>query len=114
MLLTLGVVVERSSISLPYEVACVNIDPFVGDQAMEVSEESMGPSQLCAVGLWTDNSARVLRLPTLDQLHCEKLADGKCLMLTRIFEAGLDAKSSLCWALILPFICVISFPTITI
>jgi len=44
---------------------------------MEVSDKTVsGPSELCAVGLWTDNSARVLRLPNLEELHCEKLAEG--------------------------------------
>lgn len=73
-----GQIEEITCTDLPHEVACLNIDPLRGDKDMDVSESGVrGPSFLCGVGLWTDNSARVLRLPKLEELHCEKLADGK-------------------------------------
>ena len=72
-----GSVKECSSIELPYEVACLSIDSLSSDEDMETCDQSIsGPSKLCAVGLWTDNSARVLRLPNLQELHSEILVDG--------------------------------------
>lgn len=46
------------------EVACLDLGP--GEEAA-----------LLGVGLWTDISVRVLRLPDLKQLHAEKLSGGK-------------------------------------
>ncbi|CAL8381251.1 unnamed protein product [Arctogadus glacialis] len=49
---------------MEHEVACLDITPLgeAGDQ-----------SPLCAVGLWTDISARVLKLPCFTTLHKEML-----------------------------------------
>uniref|UniRef100_A0AAY5KAP7 DNA damage-binding protein 1 n=1 Tax=Esox lucius TaxID=8010 RepID=A0AAY5KAP7_ESOLU len=61
--------VGQTSITLPltvemeHEVACLDITPL-GEG---------GESPLCAVGLWTDISARVLKLPCFTALHKEML-----------------------------------------
>ena len=34
--------------------------------------------KLCAVGLWTDMSARLLRLPSFETVHVEMLGGGDC------------------------------------
>lgn len=49
-------------------MACLDITPL---------GESGGESSLCAVGLWTDISARVLRLPCFSPLHKEMLGGGE-------------------------------------
>jgi len=51
---------------LEYEVACVDITQLHTDK------------KLCAVGLWTDMSARLLRLPTFETVHVEMLGGGDC------------------------------------
>jgi hypothetical protein len=53
---------------MEHEVACLDITPLgeAGDQ-----------SPLCAVGLWTDISARVLKLPCFTTLHKEMLGGGE-------------------------------------
>lgn len=38
-----------------------------------------GEAALLGVGLWTDISVRVLRLPALEPLHTERLGGGGCL-----------------------------------
>lgn len=53
---------------MEHEVACLDITPL-GDGGAE--------SQLCAVGLWTDISARVLKLPCFTALHKEMLGGGE-------------------------------------
>ncbi|XP_061415888.1 DNA damage-binding protein 1 [Lethenteron reissneri] len=59
-----GQLKQVSSTEMEHEVACLDISPL-GDGA--------GNSTLCAVGLWTDISARILRLPSFDTLHKEML-----------------------------------------
>jgi len=59
---------------MEHEVACLDVTPLVdsggsGDGDM---------AQLCVVGLWTDISARILQLPTLESLHVEMLGGGRC------------------------------------
>lgn len=53
---------------MEHEVACLDITPL---------GEGGGESQLCAVGLWTDISARVLKLPCFTALHKEMLGGGE-------------------------------------
>lgn len=53
---------------MEHEVACLDITPL-GDGG--------GESPLCAVGLWTDISARVLKLPCFTALHKEMLGGGE-------------------------------------
>lgn len=52
---------------MEHEVACLDITPL-GDTS--------GMSPLCAIGLWTDISARILKLPSFDLLHKEMLGGG--------------------------------------
>ncbi|XP_041095766.1 DNA damage-binding protein 1 isoform X3 [Polyodon spathula] len=59
-----GELKQISSTEMEHEVACLDITPL-GD--------SNGVSPLCAVGLWTDISARILSLPSFDILHKEML-----------------------------------------
>lgn len=53
---------------MEHEVACLDITPL---------GEGGGESPLCAVGLWTDISARVLKLPCFTALHKEMLGGGE-------------------------------------
>uniref|UniRef100_A0A8C1IF72 DNA damage-binding protein 1 n=1 Tax=Cyprinus carpio TaxID=7962 RepID=A0A8C1IF72_CYPCA len=53
-----------SSTEMEHEVACLDITPL---------GESAGESSICAVGLWTDISARLLKLPCFSPLHKEML-----------------------------------------
>jgi DNA damage-binding protein 1 len=50
-----------STSTLEYEVACLDLTPLVPQL------------NLCAVGLWTDMSARLLRLPSFETVHIEML-----------------------------------------
>uniref|UniRef100_A0AAR2LIA5 DNA damage-binding protein 1 n=1 Tax=Pygocentrus nattereri TaxID=42514 RepID=A0AAR2LIA5_PYGNA len=63
-----GELKQISSTEMEHEVACLDITPL---------GENGGESSLCAVGLWTDISARVLRLPCFSPLHKEMLGGGK-------------------------------------
>ncbi|KAJ6654120.1 hypothetical protein lerEdw1_007388 [Lerista edwardsae] len=55
---------QISCTEMEHEVACLDITPL-GDTS--------GMSPLCAIGLWTDISARILKLPSFDLLHKEML-----------------------------------------
>ncbi|PRD17833.1 UNVERIFIED_CONTAM: DNA damage-binding protein 1 [Trichonephila clavipes] len=46
-----------------YEIACIDINPL----------DSRAISDICAVGLWTDISIRIVHLPSLKELHKEML-----------------------------------------
>lgn len=59
-----GKLVHKSTVTLEYEVACLDISPL---------DENASRSELVAVGLWTDISACILRLPNLEFVHTEKL-----------------------------------------
>lgn len=60
-----GKLVQRATIALEYEVACLDIS--------SLKENCEQRSELVAVGLWTNISAIVLKLPDLSVLHTEKL-----------------------------------------
>ena len=51
-------------VSMEHEVACLDISPLTHDDSR---------SSLCAAGLWTDISARLLSLPDLKTIHTEML-----------------------------------------
>lgn len=69
---------------MEHEVACLDITPL---------GEGGGESPLCAVGLWTDISARVLKLPCFTALHKEMLGGGE-----RKREVGCtDGESCYLW-----------------
>ncbi|XP_049877553.1 DNA damage-binding protein 1 [Pectinophora gossypiella] len=53
-----------TEVCMEEEVACLDLAPAADD----------APPRLLGVGLWTDISVRVLRLPELTPLHTEKLA----------------------------------------
>ncbi|XP_054626549.1 DNA damage-binding protein 1 isoform X2 [Dunckerocampus dactyliophorus] len=59
-----GELKQISNTEMEHEVACLDITPL---------REGGGESPLCAVGLWTDISARVLKLPCFTALHKEML-----------------------------------------
>ncbi|PWA29159.1 hypothetical protein CCH79_00006256, partial [Gambusia affinis] len=59
-----GELKQISTIEMEHEVACLDITPL---------GEGGNESTLCAVGLWTDISARVLKLPCFTALHKEML-----------------------------------------
>lgn len=59
-----GELKQTGTTEMEHEVACLDITPL-GEGGAE--------SQLCAVGLWTDISARVLKLPCFTALHKEML-----------------------------------------
>uniref|UniRef100_A0A672JHV1 DNA damage-binding protein 1 n=1 Tax=Salarias fasciatus TaxID=181472 RepID=A0A672JHV1_SALFA len=59
-----GELKQISTTEMEHEVACLDITPL-GEGGAE--------SPLCAVGLWTDISARVLKLPCFTALHKEML-----------------------------------------
>ncbi|XP_016146949.1 DNA damage-binding protein 1-like, partial [Sinocyclocheilus grahami] len=59
-----GELKQISSTEMEHEVACLDITPL---------GESVGESSICAVGLWTDISARMLKLPCFSPLHKEML-----------------------------------------
>uniref|UniRef100_H2YRS0 DNA damage-binding protein 1 n=1 Tax=Ciona savignyi TaxID=51511 RepID=H2YRS0_CIOSA len=69
-----GEVVERSSITLPHEVACLTIEPLVSDPSA-LDGPNPVVAHVCAVGLWNDNTARVLKLPSLEEMQQQKLAE---------------------------------------
>ncbi len=53
---------------MDHEVACVDITPL---------KEGESRAEICAVGLWTDISARILKLPNFDKMHVEMLGGGE-------------------------------------
>lgn len=59
-----GVLNQISNAELENEVACLDITPLT---------EGAEKSTLCAVGLWTDISIRILSLPSLQQLQKENI-----------------------------------------
>ncbi|XP_067012933.1 DNA damage-binding protein 1 [Anabrus simplex] len=56
--------VQRGQATLEHEVACLDITPL---------QEGSTKAEIVAVGLWTDISARVLRLPGLEEINKEFL-----------------------------------------
>lgn len=59
-----GELIEKAHTQLPHEVACLDIS---------VLEQRATRADLIAVGLWTDISVSVLRVPSLDVLNNERL-----------------------------------------
>lgn len=58
------------SVTLEHDVSCLDMSPVSN---VDSKDEK---SQYVAVGLWTDISARVLKLPTLEELCREQLGGG--------------------------------------
>ena len=57
---------------MEHEVACLDITPL---------KEGNDFAELCAVGLWTDISARILKLPSMETMHVEMLGGGRWLVI---------------------------------
>jgi DNA damage-binding protein 1 len=70
-----GSLKQISTCTMEYEVACVDITPLKGGPTATHSD-------MCAVGLWTDISARLLRLPSLESMHVEMLGGGTLHLVT--------------------------------
>ena len=60
--------IYNSHAMMEYEVACVDITP---------QAEGRDRADLCAVGLWTEISVRLLQLPSLSTMHTQPLGGGK-------------------------------------
>lgn len=60
--------------TLEHEIACINVTPL-GDPST--------PSPICAIGMWTDISIRIMRLPSLELITKEKLGGGTSYTHTR-------------------------------
>lgn len=58
---------EFRSTILDHEIACLDIHSF---------DKSSDKSDLCAVGLWSDISARLLTVPNLEEIFNEQLKGG--------------------------------------
>ncbi|KAK7098349.1 DNA damage-binding protein 1-like isoform X2 [Littorina saxatilis] len=59
-----GQIKHAGQTTMEHEVACLDITPL---------KEGESLAELIAVGLWTDISSRVLRLPSFESLHTEML-----------------------------------------
>jgi DNA damage-binding protein 1 len=57
-----------SKCQLPYNIACLDITP------LNLQEDR---TNFCVIGLWTQISVWICRLPTLDILHKEPLTSGE-------------------------------------
>lgn len=57
---------QCSTLTMEHEVACIDVTPLT----------ESGRAEICAVGLWTDISARILRLPSLEIAHVEMIGGG--------------------------------------
>ena len=62
------VCVYYSEATMEHEVACVDVTPLGDDLSAK--------SDLCAIGLWTDISVRLLKLPSLETIHTQPLGGG--------------------------------------
>ena len=60
---------SSSEATMEHEVACVDVTPLGDDLSAK--------SDLCAIGLWTDISVRLLKLPSLEIIHTQPLGGGK-------------------------------------
>lgn len=59
-----GKLEEKTKTQLEHEIACLDISPL---------DEDSTRSDIVAVGLWTDISVCLLRIPSLEKIHVEKL-----------------------------------------
>ncbi|RZF44982.1 hypothetical protein LSTR_LSTR001943 [Laodelphax striatellus] len=85
--------VQKGFATLEYEVACLDISPLSDDQ---------DKVEFAAIGLWTDISARILRLPSLEEVNREFFGgeiiprsilmaafDGKCYLLCALGDGSM-------------------------
>ena len=57
----------KGNVTMPYDISCLDISPVGAD------EHGGLRSSICAVGLWTDISVRILRVPSLEPVTLELL-----------------------------------------
>ena len=65
---------------MEHEVACVDVTPLGDDLSAK--------SDLCAIGLWTDISVRLLKLPSLEIIHTQPLGGGICVSINNVMYYG--------------------------
>ena len=65
-------IIVCSEATMEHEVACVDVTPLGDDLSAK--------SDLCAIGLWTDISVRLLKLPSLETIHTQPLGGGTVYM----------------------------------
>ncbi len=53
---------------MDHEIACVDINP--------IASEDKSKSSICAVGLWTEISVRLLALPNFENIYTQPLGGG--------------------------------------
>eukprot|EP01027_Heterolobosea_sp_BB2_P002893 GEZU01004339.1.p1 GENE.GEZU01004339.1~~GEZU01004339.1.p1 ORF type:complete len:703 (-),score=229.06 GEZU01004339.1:788-2896(-) len=78
--------VEVKHVKLEFEISCLDINPLGKDELR---------SGLCAVGMWTDITLRILKLPTLEQMYREELG-GEILPRSVLFASFDDINYLLC------------------
>ncbi|CAI5964736.1 unnamed protein product, partial [Closterium sp. NIES-64] len=66
-----GTLTERTHVTLEHEIACLDVTPITDENAM--ADGAVPVAALAVVGMWTDMSVRVLRLPGLEEVHKEVL-----------------------------------------
>ncbi len=71
--------------TLEYEVACIDVTPL-GD-----SEER---SDIVAIGLWTDITVRLLKLPSFEEIAKESLGGGEQFKKVKSYICRLDIFNS--------------------
>ncbi|GJP48061.1 hypothetical protein CLOM_g7334 [Closterium sp. NIES-68] len=62
---------EKAHVTLEHEIACLDVSTLTDDNSM--ADGTVPRAGLAAVGMWTDMSIRVLRLPGLEEVHKEVL-----------------------------------------
>eukprot|EP00644_Phytophthora_capsici_P007270 jgi/Phyca11/546802/estExt2_Genewise1Plus.C_PHYCAscaffold_220420 len=75
-----GQVTEKTNVKMEHEIACVDITPLASSSAGDGDISMTGTwdmaalrTSLCVVGLWTNFSVSVLKLPTLEKVTTESL-----------------------------------------
>ena len=63
-----GKLVQAADTTLEHEVACIDITPL---------NEEDKKSEILSIGLWTDITVRLFKLPSLEQIAKESLGGGK-------------------------------------
>ena len=76
-----GKLVLAGDATMEYEIACIDVTPLneapvEGDSS---EDSSSGKSDIVAIGLWTDITVRLLKLPNLEEITKEALGGGKVL-----------------------------------
>lgn len=66
-----GKLVQSGDTTLEYEVACIDVTPLVDGETR---------SEIVSVGLWTDITVRLFKLPSLEEITKEPLGGGMFLV----------------------------------